>query len=190
MCAEEVGGSSLCSLKGKYKARTKLGAQAGKTAGKAREGKVVGICWAGWRSNRQAAFGIFFIYFLFFYFYATDPALGLPSVLGLDPATVRRASYPQTSQLFDHCCSADKSRRKLLCVCVCVCADGEELKLKAEAKAERREEYSTKGACVLQLGPCVCVCTLLWTAVSVYVSRCTQTFACKGCPQNRQALNN
>lgn len=44
VCAEEVGGSSLCSLKGKYKARTKLGAQAGKTAGKAREGKVVGIC--------------------------------------------------------------------------------------------------------------------------------------------------
>lgn len=48
--------------------------------------------------------------------------------------------------------SVDKSRRKLLCVCRWRGA-----KLKAEAKAKRREECSTKGACVLQLGLCVCI---------------------------------
>lgn len=42
VCAEEVGGGSLCNLKGKYKAHTKLGAQAGRQGG--RKGKVVGIC--------------------------------------------------------------------------------------------------------------------------------------------------
>lgn len=35
--AEEVGGGSLCNLKGKYKAHTKLGAQAGSRKGKERK---------------------------------------------------------------------------------------------------------------------------------------------------------
>lgn len=52
VCAEEVGGGSLFNLKGKYKAHTKLGVQAGRQGsrkgkarrGEERRGKAVGIC--------------------------------------------------------------------------------------------------------------------------------------------------
>ena len=72
-----------------------------------------------------------------------------------------------------------------VCVCVCVCR-WIGAKLKAGAKAKRREECSTKGACVLQLGLCVYMCA----SVCVFVDRleclchgASQTFACEGCPK-------
>lgn len=122
VCAEEVGGSSLCSLKGKYKARTKLGAQAGKTAGKAREGKVVGICWAGWRSNRQAAFGIFFILFFIFLFLRHRSSPGSPLCARPGPGH-GKASFlsANLSAVWPLPLCRQKQEKVALCVRLCVC---------------------------------------------------------------------
>ena len=57
-------------------------------------------------------------------------------------------------------------------------------KLKAEAKAKRREECSTKGACVLQLGLCVCVRVCVFVdGLECLCHGASQTFACEGCPK-------
>lgn len=67
-------------------------------------------------------------------------------------------------------------------VCVYVCR-WRGAKLKAEAKAKRREECSTKGACVLQLGLCVYVCLSLWTVLNVYVTGLPKLLLVKDSPK-------
>jgi len=106
-----------------------------------------------------------------------------PSVHSLSPATVRQASYPQPLSCFTATALQTKAAESCcVCVYVCVCR-WRGAKLKDEAKAKRREECSTKGACVLQLGLCVYVCVSLWTGLSVYVTGLPKLLHVKDAPK-------
>ena len=148
VCAEEVGGGSPVRFKGKIQGTHKAGRagrQEGKAAGRERKGGGNLLSWLTLQPTTL----------LWILLHRADPVSRC--VLSLSLATVRRASYPQSFS----CSTATALQTKAgesCCVYVCRWRGA---KLKAEAKAKRREECSTKGACVLQLGLCVNVCVFV-----------------------------
>lgn len=138
LCAEEVGEGSLCSLKGKHKAH-KAGRAGRQAAGKASEESAE---LADAPTNKPLDF--------------TSPRLApLPPPL---PHSRAEAEPRYGKAAFRSLDPADKKKKARKKAESCRGRADGELGTGLQLGAARREDGSTKAACVLQLGLCASLC--------------------------------